>query len=159
MQYLLAGMFGRACRALGNPAALGEVAGEVGALRGALQDKLAGVCATAGEGFPAVLGNLWLGEDEAQVGVEVGGVGAKRGACCLSVSVAAASSTSCVPPAIAECLLPPCPLAPGPPALRQAVASALLPKLEKTRREVEEVLFEVVTLEVGGMHAGGREGV
>ena len=31
----------------------------------------------------------------------------------------------------------------------QAVASALLPKLEKTRREVEEVLFEVVTLEVG----------
>lgn len=31
----------------------------------------------------------------------------------------------------------------------QAVASALLPKLEKTRKEVEELLFEVVTLEVG----------
>jgi hypothetical protein len=31
----------------------------------------------------------------------------------------------------------------------QAVASALLPKLEKTRSEVEELLFEVVTLEVG----------
>jgi hypothetical protein len=29
------------------------------------------------------------------------------------------------------------------------VASALLPKLEKTRSEVEELLFEVVTLEVG----------
>lgn len=35
-----------------------------------------------------------------------------------------------------------CPLRP------QAVASALLPKLEKTRKEVEELLFEVVTLEV-----------
>ena len=29
------------------------------------------------------------------------------------------------------------------------MASALLPKLEKTRSEVEELLFEVVTLEVG----------
>lgn len=55
------------------------------------------------EGFPAVLGNLWLGAEEAQ-----------------------------------------------------AVASALLPKLEKTRKEVEELLFEVVTLEVGAC-VGGRK--
>lgn len=32
--------------------------------------------------------------------------------------------------------------------LTQAVASALLPKLEKSRKEVEDLLFEVVTLEV-----------
>ncbi len=36
-----------------------------------------------------------------------------------------------------------------PPRHSQAVASALLPKLEKTRKEVENLLFEVVTLEVG----------
>ena len=44
------------------------------------------------------------------------------------------SAPTCLPP------IPPC---------LQAVASALLPKLEKTRSEVEELLFEVVTLEVG----------
>ncbi|PSC72582.1 ATPase associated with various cellular activities AAA_5 [Micractinium conductrix] len=95
MQYLLNGMFGRACKAIGNPAALDSLAGEVGDLRRALTDKLSGIYATMNEGFPAVLGNLWLGQDEAQ-----------------------------------------------------AVASALLPKLEKTRKEVGDLLFEVATLEV-----------
>ncbi|KAL4443602.1 hypothetical protein ABPG75_011339 [Micractinium tetrahymenae] len=95
MQYLLSGMFGRACKSLGSPAGHGSLVEEVRDLRRALTDKLAGIYATMNEGFPTVLGNLWLGRDEAE-----------------------------------------------------AVASALLPKLEKTRKEVEDLLFEVVTLEV-----------
>lgn len=41
-----------------------------------------------------------------------------------------------------------------------AVAAALLPKLEKTREEVEKLLFEVVTLEVrGGRSSLGPPGL
>ena len=46
MQYLLNGMFGRACKSLGNAAALGELAAEVGDVRRALTDKLAGASAS-----------------------------------------------------------------------------------------------------------------
>ncbi len=131
MQYLLSGMFGRACKSLGSPAGHGNLVEEVGDLRRALTDKLAGafvsccvsrshrradnnvlfgarravsramwscratcggcgwsstscsrrralmspalasrsagIYATLNEGFPAVLGNLWLGQDEAKV--------------------------------------------------------------------------------------------
>jgi hypothetical protein len=42
MQYLLNGMFGRACKSLGNASALGELAAEVGDVRRALTDKLGG---------------------------------------------------------------------------------------------------------------------
>lgn len=43
MQYLLSGMFGRACKSLGSPSGHGSLADEVGDLRRALTDKLAGV--------------------------------------------------------------------------------------------------------------------
>jgi MoxR-like ATPase len=94
-QYLLSSMFGRACRALEDPAAWQGLADEVGDLRASLEAKLTELHAGASEGLPAVADNVWLGADEAA-----------------------------------------------------AVASALLPKLEKSRAEVEALLFEVVTLEV-----------
>ena len=101
MQYLLSGMFGRACKSLADAPAVAALAEEVGALRGALEEKLAGVYGASVGGFPAVQGSLWLGREEAA-----------------------------------------------------AAAAALLPKLERTRDEVERLLFEVVTLEVRA--AGGR---
>ncbi|PRW56633.1 ATPase associated with various cellular activities AAA_5 isoform A [Chlorella sorokiniana] len=95
LQFILNGMFGRACKNLGNAEATAMLVSEVGDVRDTLVNKLAGVYSAMEGGFPAVTGNLWLGQDEAQ-----------------------------------------------------AVASALLPKLEKSRKEVEDLLFEVVTLEV-----------
>ncbi|KAI7840670.1 hypothetical protein COHA_005592 [Chlorella ohadii] len=95
LQFILNGMFGRACKNLGNPEATAMLVKEVGDVRETLVNKLAGVYSAMEGGFPAVMGNLWLGQEEAQ-----------------------------------------------------AVASALLPKLEKSRKEVEDLLFEVVTLEV-----------
>lgn len=46
MQYLLSGMFGRACKSLGSPAGQGSLVEEVGDLRRALTDKLAGAGAS-----------------------------------------------------------------------------------------------------------------
>jgi len=94
VQYLLAGMFGRACRSLGNERSMRSLADEVAQLRETLVAKLAAVYSSTTGGGPK--DNLWLGRDEAE-----------------------------------------------------AVSSALLPKLEKTAKEVETLLFEVVTLEVG----------
>lgn len=42
MQYLLSGMFGRACKLIGDGAGTAELAREVGDVRQALVDKLAG---------------------------------------------------------------------------------------------------------------------
>lgn len=42
MKYLLAGMFGRACKQLDNKAESAKVAAEVGTLRESLVDKLTG---------------------------------------------------------------------------------------------------------------------
>lgn len=95
MKYLLAGMFGRACKQLDNKAESAKVAAEVGTLRESLVDKLTGIYSAMNGGFPVVRENLWLGKEEGQ-----------------------------------------------------AIESALSPKLEKTRHAVEELLFEVVTLEV-----------
>lgn len=95
MQYLLSGMFGRACKSLNDAEAVKVLIEEIGQLKATLGDKLAAVYSNASEGFPIVAENIWLGRDEAK-----------------------------------------------------AVASALLPKLEKSRDEVEKLLFEVVTLEV-----------
>jgi len=95
MQYLLAGMFGRACRSLNEPESSSTVVEEVAQLRETLSDKLAEVYASTLGGMLSVSEGLWLGEEEAA-----------------------------------------------------AVASALLPRMEKTRDEVEKLLFEVVTLEV-----------
>jgi MoxR-like ATPase len=94
MQYLLSGLFGRACRGLGDPATVAALAEEVGQLRETLVTKLQSVYASTLGGLAAGQ-TLWLGEDEAA-----------------------------------------------------AVGSALLPKLEKTVKELESLLFEVVTLEV-----------
>ena len=103
MQYLLSGMFGRACKALGKPEEVAGVAEELGQLREALTEKLVGVYGAAENGLPSGA-NMWLGQDDSA-----------------------------------------------------AIASALLPKLEKTKEEVERLLFEVVTLEVrilvGHLHA------
>jgi MoxR-like ATPase len=94
MQYLLSGLFGRACRGLGDPATVTSLAEEVGQLRETLVTKLQAVYASTLGGLAAGQ-TLWLGEDEAA-----------------------------------------------------AVGSALVPKLEKTLKELESLLFEVVTLEV-----------
>ncbi|KAH7616468.1 hypothetical protein Ndes2526B_g08560 [Nannochloris sp. 'desiccata'] len=94
MQYLLSGLFGRACRGLGDPATVASLAEEAGQLRETLVNKLQAVYASTLGGLAAGQ-TLWLGEDEAA-----------------------------------------------------AVGSALLPKLEKTVKELESLLFEVVTLEV-----------
>jgi MoxR-like ATPase len=94
MQYLLSGLFGRACRGLSDPATVTALAEEVGQLRETLINRLQTVYASTLGGLAAGQ-TLWLGEDEAA-----------------------------------------------------AVGSALLPKLEKTVKELESLLFEVVTLEV-----------
>jgi len=117
VQYLMSGVFGRACKALGGamdvapassssasgagagpaapPSPFAEIAGEAGALRELLADRLATVTVALDGGFPAVLGNLWLGPDEAE-----------------------------------------------------AVATALAPKLQRTKQAVTSLLFEAATLEV-----------
>lgn len=95
MDYLLSGMFGRACKSLSNEEECGKIRAEVAQLREVLSDKLAEVAGSLGGTFPAVTDNMWLGADEAA-----------------------------------------------------AVASALLPKLEKTKEEVGRLLYEVVQLEV-----------
>jgi MoxR-like ATPase len=105
VQYLMSGVFSRACKALGGAldvgsgggrnSALAEIADEAGALRELLADRLAQVTIALDGGFPAVLGNLWLGSDEAE-----------------------------------------------------AVATALVPKLQRTKQAVTSLLFEAATLEV-----------
>ena len=131
MHYLLSGMFGRACQNLGNDGNIAELAQEVGDVRQALTDKLAGtaagawrvagacwpcsgrsgrlrrtvrhaspppllpcaagVYATMNEGFPAVLGNLWLGQDEAQVRRMACCCRRRRRCCCAAGSAVLAS--------------------------------------------------------------------
>lgn len=94
-EYLLGGIFGRACKSLNDPEAMKELIGEVGALRQLLTEKMTQTYADVVGGFPSITDSLWLGADEGA-----------------------------------------------------AIASALLPKLEKAKNEVERLLFEVVTLEV-----------
>lgn len=65
MQYLLAGLFGRACRGLGDPQAVAGLAEEVGQMRETLANKLANVYASSLGGLAAGQ-TLWLGEDEAE---------------------------------------------------------------------------------------------
>lgn len=95
MQYLLAGMFGRACKSLNDPAAVEVVAEEVAQLRDTLTEKLTDVYAATAGGLLSVGQSMWLGREEAD-----------------------------------------------------AVTSALLPRVERSRDEVEKLLYEVVTLEV-----------
>jgi len=95
VQYLLSGLFSRACRSLGNPEKVAELQGEVTQLRDVLMEKYMQVAHNLEGGFPVVLDNLWLGEEESQ-----------------------------------------------------AIATALQPKLTKTRGAVETILHDVATLEV-----------
>lgn len=94
-EYLLSGMFGRACRSLDKPEAVKELLVEVAALKDLLVDRLGLTYGDVANGFSSVSQNVWLGRDEGA-----------------------------------------------------AIATALLPKLEKSRVHIESVLFEVVTLEV-----------
>lgn len=96
VDYLLSGIFSRACKALGGASErVEEIAAEAGQLRGLLADKLLMVLVNLEGGFPTLHDNLWLGSGEGD-----------------------------------------------------AVATALVPKLNKTRDAVEKLLFEVATLEV-----------
>ncbi|KAG1673006.1 hypothetical protein FOA52_005936 [Chlamydomonas sp. UWO 241] len=95
VSYLLSGLFSRACRSLGNPDKLAEITAEAANLRELLVARYRSVALTLEGGFPAVLDNLWLGEEEAQ-----------------------------------------------------AVATALQPKLSKTRGSIDAILSDVATLEV-----------
>jgi MoxR-like ATPase len=66
VQYLLSGLFGRACKSLGDASAGEALADEAAALRGALCDRLAELAgAGAGGGLPGVADSLWLGAEEA----------------------------------------------------------------------------------------------
>ncbi|KAG2429170.1 hypothetical protein HYH02_014105 [Chlamydomonas schloesseri] len=95
VQYLLSGLFSRACRSLGNPEKVADILHEVSSLKEVLSDKYLQVAGNLNGGFPVVLDNLWLASEESE-----------------------------------------------------AVATALEPKLVKTRAAVEQVLFDVVMLEV-----------
>jgi len=95
VQYLLSGMFGRACRASGNEAETKKLQAELARLREVLCDKLAEINNSLGDNFPLVREHCWFGSDDAEV-----------------------------------------------------VATALGPKLEKTKTAVEALLYELVTLEV-----------
>ncbi|GLC43207.1 hypothetical protein PLESTB_000850700 [Pleodorina starrii] len=95
VQYLLGGLFSRACRSLGNADKLADIRTEVSALVQLLSEKYQQVAGNLSGGFPVVLDNLWLGGEESA-----------------------------------------------------AVATALEPKLVKTRAAVEQVLYDVLTLEV-----------
>mmetsp|Transcript_21554 Transcript_21554/g.59746 ORF Transcript_21554/g.59746 Transcript_21554/m.59746 type:complete len:571 (+) Transcript_21554:16-1728(+) len=64
VQYLLSGLFSRACRSLGNPDKVNELQEEVNSLRGVLVEKYMQVADNLEGGFPVVLDNLWLGEEE-----------------------------------------------------------------------------------------------
>jgi len=106
VDYLLSGIFSRACKALGGASdRVDEIAAEAGQLRGLLSDKLMQVLVNLEGGFPSLHDNLWLG----------GGEG-------------------------------------------EAVATALVPKLNKTRDAVEKLLFEVGVRSLFGCLEGG-EGV
>ncbi|EFJ43346.1 hypothetical protein VOLCADRAFT_96404 [Volvox carteri f. nagariensis] len=95
VQYLLGGLFSRACRSLGNADKLADIKSEVNGLVQLLSDKYQQVAGNLTGGFPVVLDNLWLSSEESA-----------------------------------------------------AVATALEPKLVKTRAAVEQVLYDVLTLEV-----------
>ena len=65
--YLLTGLFNRACRCLGDPTKLSEIRQEAANLRQVLLERATLMATTLEGGFPAVLDNLWLGEEEANV--------------------------------------------------------------------------------------------
>lgn len=94
MQYLLSGMFGRACKSLNNPEQVANVTREVGQLRETLEDKLKDILFKQ-LGRSSGKENLWTSPDE-----------------------------------------------------MDALDTALSPKLDKTKDEVERLLYEVITLEV-----------
>ena len=93
LQYLLSGMFGRACKSLNDPDKAAEVARDVVQLRKTLEDKLADILFKQMGREREV--SLWSSPDE-----------------------------------------------------RDALDTALSPKLDKSRDETERLLYEVITLEV-----------
>lgn len=104
MQYLLSGMFGRACKSLNNPEQVAKVTEEVSQLRETLEDKLKDIIFKQ-IGRSSGKENLWTSPDE-----------------------------------------------------MDALDTALSPKLDKTKDEVERLLYEVITLEKAlGQGAGPVE--
>jgi len=94
MQYLLSGMFGRACKSLNKPDQVAGVVDEVKQLRQTLEDKLMDIYKKQ-FGRESGNENVWISPEEVD-----------------------------------------------------ALDTALSPKMDKTRDEVERLLYEVVTLEV-----------
>lgn len=94
MQYLLSGMFGRACKSLNKPEQVAGVVEEVQQLRQTLEEKLIDIYRKQ-FGRESGNENVWISPEEAD-----------------------------------------------------ALDTALSPKMDKTRDEVERLLYEVVTLEV-----------
>jgi len=63
MQYLLSGMFGRACKSLNKPEAVANVANEVGQLRTTLEEKLENIYERQ-YGSDTANDSLWMGQEE-----------------------------------------------------------------------------------------------
>lgn len=66
INYLLSGLFSRACRSLGKKDMLVEQQQEAANLRQVLVERYQVAAMTLDGGFPAVLDNLWLGQEEAE---------------------------------------------------------------------------------------------
>jgi len=66
VQYLLSGLFSRACRSLGDQTKVQALQAEVDELVELLSAKYTQVSTNLEGGFPVVLNNLWLGEEESQ---------------------------------------------------------------------------------------------
>eukprot|EP00889_Picochlorum_renovo_P001716 jgi/Picre1/28746/NNA_004145.t1 len=101
MQYLLSGMFGRACKSLNKPDQVAGVVDEVKQLRQTLEDKLMDIYKKQ-FGRESGNENVWISPEEVD-----------------------------------------------------ALDTALSPKMDKTRDEVERLLYEVVTLERALEHGAG----
>ena len=62
----MTGLYNRACRSLGDANKVMEIREEAANLRQVLVERATMIALTLEGGFPAVLDNLWLGEEEAQ---------------------------------------------------------------------------------------------
>jgi len=66
VQYLLAGLFGRACRADGDPVDCESLRGEAASLREVLSSQIQSLAGTTSGSLPALRDHLWLSPPEAE---------------------------------------------------------------------------------------------
>lgn len=66
VQYLLAGLFGRACRADGDPVVCEALRAEAASLRGVLTSQISSLAGTTSGSLPALRDHLWLSPPEAE---------------------------------------------------------------------------------------------